>query len=392
MLLLSTEQIEFEGFIRRRLTLERDSGRTPIVIDFDLIGAEDIPSPQALDGYLPAVLHYAMSIEEPLRMKGIVSRQTLHNLAEFQTITASFYPKAFRTIEVSADEIVDRVPTTTEYRAISLFSGGVNSTFTLLRHQPDVVGVGTLPIRNVVMIHHQELNNPTDFVVRRLERFAPLLEDLGVEIVVQRTTLRQVMHERKVKYLPTHGAQLSASLQQYSHAFRIGFLGSTEPARAPVIPYGSTPATDWLFSTPQMQIFHDGSGFSRNEKVELIAAHPIACRILHVCLNHPFENCGICKKCVRTYLNFLALGIDRPQCMPGTLDINLIDEIPLAPHDRNEFRLILDYAELKGIQGAWRDRVKRRVSRDAECPTVPAPSFAAVVKHGMEKLLHTGKR
>ena len=372
MLCVSLDQLEEGGFIRRRVTLAAEA-ICIAVIDFDLIGAGNTPRPKVLDCALMAVLPLAMSTGQPLRVKGPISRRTLHDLAEFQTIMVSLHPRRCRPIEIYADEVVDDLSCAIANTGISLFSGGVDSTFTLLRHQADAGGVGVLPVKDVVFLHHMGLDN--EHVARRLDRFAPLLDGLQVEISVQKTNLAKVLHALGVKYILTYGAQLSASLQQYSHAFNVGLLGSSSPTRSPIIPddlNGSLPATDWLFSTPQMQIFHDGSGFSRSEKIELIARHPVARQTLHVCLKHPFENCGICRKCVRTYLNFAVCGIDRPECMPGALDLSLLDEMELDPYELQELKLIIDMAAAKDVRGPWRDRVERRLRAGGKRPFVVA--------------------
>ncbi len=235
MISISFDQVESPELTRRRLTISDQSGAPLSQIDFDLLGAGPAQRPQNLDGFMGAVIQYAMFVRQPLAIKGRLSRQCLHNIAEFQSLIASYYPQMFRVIDVLPDDVDEGAPAKDAMRAISLFSGGVDSVFTLLRHQGKACP-GGLSIKNVALIHHQYLEDPNSYVKKRLERFAPLLESLGVAITVQRTNLRQAMVKLGLKYVPTHGGQLSASLQQYAHCFEIGLFASGTPARAPVLP------------------------------------------------------------------------------------------------------------------------------------------------------------
>ena len=218
------------------------------------------------------------------------------------------------------------------------------------------------------MIHHLDLDNFGAQITDKLIRTRPFLEAMGVETQVQRTNLRKNTGPRTIGfetgqiYIETFGAQLCASLHQYSDRFGYGLMGSNEPYSAPVPTIGSTPAIDWMLSTDAMRIIHDGAGFSRTEKIAAIAQHPIARKVLHVCLAHPSQNCGRCMKCVRTQMNFLAAGYETPECMPGPLRLDQIDDIRIRHISSfNELRLLLHHAKTHGNTGRWSQRLEKRL-------------------------------
>ena len=68
-----------------------------------------------------------------------------------------------------------------------------------------------------------------------------------------------------------------------------------------LIPWGSHPDLDPLWSTERTFLRLDGGLVTRTEKVTAIAASSIAPSRLKVCWRADIEaNCGCCEKCVRT--------------------------------------------------------------------------------------------
>jgi hypothetical protein len=68
------------------------------------------------------------------------------------------------------------------------------------------------------------------------------------------------------------------------------------------------------------------------------------------------KNCGICDKCIRTRLNFKAVGIDNPSCFDGELTHDQIRRASLINEtQRAGFQSIIDYANRRGVSGDWLD-------------------------------------
>jgi len=115
------------------------------------------------------------------------------------------------------------------------------------------------------------------------------------------------------------------------------FVGGTYHVATPV-PVGSHPAVDGLFSSQRLTVIHDGSRFSRLEKVRDLATWPTALAALRVCPGGEEDrlNCGRCEKCLRTRLELLAVGIEETAAFgPSLTPIELWDEaIPQPIGDR----------------------------------------------------------
>lgn len=357
-----------DGNVRRWMAIEAPSGvSAPEPIYFEFVGHSHAQPPSSFDGFVQGVVLWAMAAKVDLEVKGPMSREALVNLEEYQTAFANIFPDRYFPIRITPETIVDR-DSAPAPAAISLFSGGADGMFTLLRHQGGHLGVKARSISAILMIHHLDLDNFEAQISDKLTRTRPFLEAMGVETHVQRTNLRRNTGPRTIGfetgqiYIETFGAQLCASLHQYSHQFGYGLMGSNEPYSAPVPIIGSTPAIDWMLSTDTMRIVHDGAGFSRTEKIAAIAQHPIARKVLHVCLAHPSQNCGRCMKCVRTQMNFLAAGYETPECMPGPLELDQIDEIRIRHvSSLNELRLLLHHAKKHGNTGPWSRRLEKRL-------------------------------
>ncbi|MEW9808362.1 hypothetical protein ABUE31_20420 [Mesorhizobium sp. ZMM04-5] len=315
-----------------------------------------------MDGLVLGILYWAMRNRIHLDVAGPMSRESLANILELQTAIHSIHGPLYLPIDVVPQMVVDPVEPL-QSAALSLFSGGVDSIFTLLRHTSE----SALPVRSVLLIHHQELDRGEDYVDRLINRTKPLLEEVGVDTLVQTTNLRHatsttVMPGMGQRYFECFGAQLSASLHQYAGHYGHGLTGSNEPYTKLVMEVGSTPATDWLLSSSTMRIVHDGAAFTRTEKVAAIARHPTARKVVHVCLDHPFLNCGRCMKCVRTRMNFLAVGIDEPECFDGSFDLALIDQLKIKKVTTYlELVSILESARKNGTTGAWSRRLASRL-------------------------------
>ena len=92
---------------------------------------------------------------------------------------------------------------------------------------------------------------------------------------------------------------------------RVLFASDGNGVDAP--PGASHPLLDQYFSTAAVQVWHEQAGWSRIDKLRLLAEWPPALRVVQPChrvqvLPEGQLNCGHCEKCIRTMLGLLALG------------------------------------------------------------------------------------
>jgi len=332
---------------RRRLCLTETTDGRPLDIYFDFVG-ESFPEPFVLDGFVNAVIFYAMGSGQDIRVDGRMTRSALLNLATFQEAWCRWRPGVYRPVRIEPHSLVDDPPRAPP-RSIAAFSGGADAIFTALRHAGDPYALDS-----VLLVHGFDVptDRPDQFG-KLLERVRPFLDHLKLRPRIVRTNIAELRFQ---DWLDSFLAQLSCCLHSFSHEFRFGLTGGGEPYDALVLPWGQNPCTDYLLSGDGFSIVHDGAAFSRTEKIAAIAKDPIATRAIKVCWEAAdlSTNCGVCEKCVRTRLNFKAVGIDSPSCFDGELTPQQIRDIRFSNESqRAGFRSILAYAESHALQGDW---------------------------------------
>ncbi len=339
-----------------RLT-ETTDGR-PVEIYFDFIG-ELFPEPFVLDGFVNAVIFYAMGSNQDIVVEGRMTRSALLNLATFQEAWCRWKPDVYKPIKIEPQSITDDPPRA-KARSIAAFSGGADAIFTALRHAGDQFAL------DAAMIVHG-FDVPTargDQFSKLVARVQPLLDRLNLRPRLVRTNIAEL---RLQNWLDSFLAQLSCCLHNYSHEYRFGLAGGGEPYDALVLPWGQNPCTDYLLSGDAFSIVHDGAAFSRSEKIAVIAQDPVATRAVKVCWDAAdlSTNCGTCEKCVRTWLNFKAVGVDNPSCFAGEITPDQIRRIRFSNESqRAGFRSILAYAEGHRLHGEWLDAMRECLRYD----------------------------
>ena len=332
---------------RRRLCLTETADGRPLDIYFDFVG-ESFPEPFVLDGFVNAVIFYAMGSGQDIRVDGRMTRSALLNLATFQEAWCRWRPGVYRPVRIEPHSLVDDPPRAPP-RSIAAFSGGADAIFTALRHAGDPYGLDS-----VLLVHGFDVptDRPDQFG-KLVERERAFLDHLKLRPRIVRTNIAELRFQ---DWLDSFLAQLSCCLHSFSHEFRFGLTGGGEPYDALVLPWGQNPCTDYLLSGDGFTIVHDGAAFSRTEKIAAIARDPVATKAIKVCWEAPdlSTNCGVCEKCVRTRLNFKAVGIDNPSCFDGELTPRQIRDIRFSNESqRAGFRSILAYAESHALQGDW---------------------------------------
>lgn len=355
---LSISQEQLADGTRRTLRLTETTDGRPVEVYFDFLG-ETFPEPHVLDGFVNAIIFYAMGSKQDIIVDGQMTRSSLLNLATFQEAWCRWRPDLYQRIRIDPLSITDEPPRA-QAQSIAAFSGGADAIFTALRHAGD-----QFALNSVMLVHGFDipLNRPDQFS-RLVERVQPFLHRLNLRPRIVRTNIAEL---RIQSWLDSFMAQISCCLHAYSHEFRYGLTGGGEPYDELVLPWGQNPCTDYLLSGDCLSIVHDGAAFSRTEKIAIIGRDPVATKAIKVCWDAPdlSTNCGICEKCVRTRLNFKAVGIENPPCFAGEITPDQIRRIRFSnDSQRAGFRSILDYADRHALSGDWLDAMKECLRYD----------------------------
>lgn len=302
------------------------------------------------DPFVLVPLYAAMRTRLPLHVEGDVSPSLLANLEEFQRFWSRWYRGRFTPVEIVAEREREQPPG--EPGAVTAFSGGVDSSFTAYRHATGRAGRQTQTVRAGVMAHGFDipLEQPEQFR-SAADKAESMLATLGLPLVRMATNIRHVEHA----WEDVMGAAIASCFLLLRPNARAGLIPSTFPYHL-MARWGSHPIGDRLLSSESFRIVHDGAGFSRPAKIELIAMWPAALENLRVCWRgrERDRNCGRCGKCVRTILAFRAVGLPLPPCFDrDATNVQIRRMGRLELDERLTLRMALDAAEERGVSASW---------------------------------------
>ncbi|MFO7976660.1 MAG: hypothetical protein R6V12_18740 [Candidatus Hydrogenedentota bacterium] len=307
---------------------------------------------QRADHAVCAVLLKAMEHGRDIVVEGTVSPKLLDGLEHLQAIWHRWRPHRYQRIRIRADQESEATPVTGERPAIFAFSGGVDASFSLFRHLQGQAGRNNRTPGGALLVHGMDIPlGREDFYCGAVARADRILDGTGIRLIRMRTNSRQLGQDWEDSF----GLQLTSCFLLFQHVFSAAISGSGEPYDTLVLPWGSTPLTDHLASTKVMKREHDGCAYDRTEKVEWLIRHTDIVDDLRVCWAGPSldRNCGECEKCVRTMLNFWAIGHQVPAAFPTQLTPKLVSTV----RPRNE-------AQLRELTSLFRHSEKHCAGRD----------------------------
>jgi len=330
---------------------------------------ETIPEPPTFDFALAASVHRAMADGEDLHLAGTASFAMLANLEHYIEIWSSWRPDLYQPIGLSAD----KVDTTTSPHsrvspsAVLAFSGGLDSSATLVRQIEGLAKRDTAHVRMLMVVHGFDLplDAPSAFsraltsIGRQVARF-----ELPSSVVT--TNWRQTFQcNWEMEYV----AALSACLHLYSAQYPVGLFAIDESYATikDYLPWSNNPVSNHYLSGESFEVRGDAGALSRGEKAELVARYPEIGDNLRVCWAGPMtgENCGRCEKCVRTQLNFIARGLLTGSAFPRELIPE--DVIQIAPKNATQLMFMEEICREADLGGCNDQRIEalRGVVRDA---------------------------
>jgi len=284
------------------------------------------------DHILLATLFYAMEKGCTLDVRGSLSKKLLDGVDHLQEIWSRWRPDRYKkiTIQCQNEQHRHRAPDgecLPKDKGLFAFSGGVDATFTLMRHFYRDAGRQTVKPKAALLIQGFDIpyTATRDYAgaFRSAERI--LEECPGVDLIGLRTNSRDLGQDWEDSF----GLQLGACFLALQKGFDYALKGSEEPYEDLFYPWGATPLTTDLCSSDQLKVIEDGCAFDRNQKVNYLAVKTKSSDHLRVCWagDRMDRNCGHCEKCIRTMLNYWANGLLTPKSFPTLLSEGLVKSI-----------------------------------------------------------------
>lgn len=349
----------------RRCTINRVDGDVRISQEdvwFQFSKSILSPDDKDCDSYLLAVVMGAMVEGRDIIVKGSVSGGLLSNLIEYQAAWNKWLPEIYSIIDIKVDSIREVVRPVSG--SICAFSGGVDSMFSVWMHSQVKNSYRTQQIKSCTLVHGFDIPLiETVAFSNAASRAATTLDDVGIKIMLIKTNYREIS---RANWEHAHATALVATLANFKSVAGTLLIGSSYPYSSLIIPWGSTPIIDFLLSSDDFIVMHDGASHTRTEKVKAISEWQVGSENLRVCWEGDLKdrNCGKCEKCVRTQLNFLAIGCQVPNCFDdGDLVADIKGIVISKEGVHTEWMQIIDYAERNGIKGGWVKEANEVVSK-----------------------------
>jgi hypothetical protein len=282
------------------------------------------------DAALAACLIPAMASGGSLAVSQPVSPRILRTQREYQAIQRAWSLDwdygAEPLLEVDVQAPPRGPAERPEGRVAAFFSGGVDSWSTVLAN-PDVTDLIFVHGFDLIpgMPHHAGLG---DEVEARLREAAAAV-DLRLHVV--ETNLRE-FSDPLARWEVYNGTALAAAALLFESIFERVLIASDTDHQMQV-PVGTARMVDQLWSSEGLEIVDDGGRFSREQRLRLIAEHPVVQRTLRVCWENlgGAYNCGRCRKCLMTMVSLEALGLrDRFATFPAELDLARLDDFEIV--------------------------------------------------------------
>lgn len=286
----------------------------------------DFPLSQRGEVFVAAALLEAMIRNEPLFIddSAPISPKLLSNLTELQNIY-NCWNTDLSVIPIHANTDIPKNEVTT---VATFYSGGIDSSQTLISHMDEITHL--VYIRGFgEFLQDEEWNT----CVNQNKIFANSIDKTLLPID---SNIWTFFHKRKISVYFFHGLILGGL------AGTLGFKKVFVPSShtySELIPWGSHPMTDPLWSTDQTMIVHDSAQYNRIKKTEIVASVPEVLDNLQVCWMRSTHNCGDCSKCVRTRLTLDLLGAvtNRIPSISNNKQLYI-----LCPEDENTVTIVED--------------------------------------------------
>lgn len=312
---------------------------------------------------LPAMRQgWAIQTEEP------VSARVLAAIPDIKAIIHA-WDNSYKKVPLNLPNTL-YTNSTHEHRGSGVFfSGGMDSFYTLLKHK-DQINALIFVLGFDVALDNDRLKQKVTPAIRKAA------QQLNLPLIEVETNLRH-FSDRYTQWELAHGAALASVALLFGTEMHRIYIPASD-YYADLVPCGSHPLLDPLWSTETLQLIHDGCEANRVHKAAVLAQNDVALQTLRVCWKNPDSayNCGRCEKCLRTMVNLYAVG---------ALDQCPTFEVALDPRRIARMRVSDD------IVAYWKENLAA-VKQRGSAPALEAAIRAAIRKPGLMRRLFRSVR
>lgn len=306
---------------------------------------------------------------------GRVSGALLRNLTEFQSVWTSWFPNLYKMVDLIVDRVDgDETEAGAEVSwqgsnrldaAIAAFTGGIDSSYTVMRHHRKQCGRMSQPLSACLFVHGFDIPlSDEDAFNRVVERLGKTLSGTHLELISMASNHKEL----NPQWDHTHIAGVASSLMLLCKRFDRALIGSTYTYNEMAMKWGSNPISDRLLSSHRMTFFHDGAETGRGSKMAALRDWPEAYDDLRICWSatNKDENCGTCGKCALTLLGFRYKKLPLPKSFPLGLSDEAIEKLVFDESHLSAAETLLRFALREPEREPWVAALKKSVESSRE--------------------------
>ncbi len=358
--LSATVESEFQAFEPFQLTIS---------VPRQYVGWLD-PSGNA---FLPTLLLLAGVLDESLNIEAPVSPRSLAGSHAANDLYQQWWGVSKVDIQAAGHNQANGL---TSGSTALFFTRGVDSWYSALRAQRGMV----LPsVSHLIYVADLDRQYSPQNRQRAIAATREAAGKLGIHLIPVSHNGRELL-DRFVNWERSHGAVLAGIGLALGQGLR-GLVIASSYDHKRLIPWGSHPSLDPLWSTEHTQIFIDGVDCSRTNKVRLIASSAVARTRLKVCWHaDTVTNCGVCEKCMRTQIAIKHWNVKIPQeIFEQSAKLTDLTEIDLKPERLVYWEELLEETGDSEHLSDWHDAIRARLSPASSVrPRVEVPAETAV--------------
>lgn len=323
------------------------------------------------DPFLPVVLLVGMKERRDVVIEGDVSAELLTSTRRIMDIFHSWSARAGDGLAIVDVTAPAAVRLRQGAASGAFFSGGVDSSYTLLKNHRRYPPGDSRLIKHLILIHGFDIGlDQGDLFDRACQRAANVARAFGKQMIPVSTNGKIVVESIDWGYY-AHGpvlASIGLSLGGLFHTVFIPATYSLLESR----PRGSHAAVDPLWSTESLEFVHDGTEAGRLDKVRTIATSPVILGALRVCWENREGafNCGHCEKCLRTMIDLLVCDVlEQAEQFPKRVDPEAVARLELPVYVRDFWHDSLERLQTTRGKSALTRAVERALQRGAWAET-----------------------
>ncbi len=278
------------------------------------------PFATSADAWIVAGLMPSLRRGWDVHVSGGLSRRLAENVARIQEYCHA-RDERFGSGAATFD-VAPAAPLATGRGVGCFFSGGVDSFYSLLKHE--------LEITHLIFVHGFDIRlEDRALYARSLDGVRRVCAAFGKSLIEIETNLRS-FSDPLIDWDDYHGAAGAFVAHLLSTHLRKVFFacGMTYDEWKP---FGTNPFLLSLWSSEAMEFVGDGYEARRLQKIARVAESTVAMDVLRVCWENPegAYNCGRCEKCLRTMVGLRMAGmLERCSAFDRTLNLDALARRP----------------------------------------------------------------